>query len=130
MIPLALKILQLAGGLFGLRLSPFASGAIAAASLSSGLTVAGFYLVHVGHRDAEAACQAQGLRAENDALGAELREMQRALALINGIAERDAARAAAAEENLRNNQAEINATPANPLKCFPRAAAGRVRGVR
>jgi hypothetical protein len=130
MIALTLRVLQLAAGLFGLRLSPFATGAIAAAALAIGLVGAAGYLVHVGRSEAEAACQADKLRAENDALGAELREKQRSLALINGIAERDAVRAAEAEAKLRNNQAEINATPANPLKCFPRAAAGRVRGVR
>ena len=130
MIALALRILQLAAGLVGLRLSPFATGALAAAALAIGLAGAAGYLVHVGRSEAQAACQADKLRAENNALGAELRDKQRSLTLINGIAERDAARAAAAEENLRNNQANINATPANTLKCFPRAAAGRVRGVR
>jgi hypothetical protein len=130
MMSAALKVLQLGASLFGLRLSPFATGALAAAGLAIGLAGAAGYLVHLGAGRAEQACEAGTLRAQNDALAAELRDKQRSLALINGIAERDAVRAEAAEAQLRNNQANINATPQNPLKCFPRAAAGRVRSVR
>ena len=130
MMSAALKVLQLGASLFGLRLSPFATGALAAASVAVGLAGAAGYLVHVGASRAEQACEAGALRAQNDALAAELRDKRRSLALITGMAERDAARAEEAEAKLRNNQVNINATPENPQKCFRRAAAGRVRSVR
>lgn len=116
--------------MFGLRLWPFASGAIAAAALAASLAGAAGYLVHVGRSKARTACQADKLQAENDTLSAQLADRQRAIALINGIAECDPAGADAAEAQLRNNQANIDATPRNPLRCFPCAAAGRVRSVR
>jgi uncharacterized protein HemX len=126
----ALSLLQVVAGLFGWRLSPFATGAVIAAALAAGLAGAALYLVHLGADQARSECQADQLRDENARLGAELAEKQRALALINGIAARDAKRAAEAEIQLRDNQANINATPQNPAECFPRAAAGRVRRVR
>jgi membrane protein DedA with SNARE-associated domain len=64
MIALALRILQLAAGLVGLRLSPFATGALAAASIAVGLAGAAGYLVHVGASRAEQACEAGAACAE------------------------------------------------------------------
>ncbi|WP_316207175.1 MULTISPECIES: hypothetical protein [unclassified Bradyrhizobium] len=90
----------------------------------------GFYLVDFGAAQAHRACQAEALRKENDELAAELAEERRALALINAIAERDASRAATAEDKLRANEEAIRATPKNPAQCFDRAATGRARRVR
>ncbi|WP_316234681.1 hypothetical protein [Bradyrhizobium sp. SZCCHNR1020] len=130
MTALAFKLLQLVAGLFGVRLPPFAAGAIVAAVIAAILVGTGFYLVDLGAAQAQRACQAEALRKENEQLAAELSEKRRALALINAIAERDAGRAAAAEDKLRANQEAIDATPKNPAQCFDRAAAGRVRRVR
>ncbi|WP_316184755.1 hypothetical protein [Bradyrhizobium sp. SZCCHNRI1003] len=130
MTALAFKLLQLVAGLFGVRLSPFAMGAIVAAVVAGLLVGGAGYAARLGYAQAQRACEAKALRKENEQLTAELLEKRRALALINAIAERDADRAAAAEDKLRANQDEINATPKNAAQCFDRAAAGRVRHVR
>jgi hypothetical protein len=129
MISVILKLLQAGAGLVGIR-SPFIAGAMVAALASAGLAGAAGYLVHLGASHERQACEADALRVENAALNAELAEKRRAVAFINGMAERDAARAAEAEQKLRDFRENIDATPANSHPALDRDAARRVRNIR
>jgi hypothetical protein len=126
----ALALICRVAGLFGFKLSGFWAGAIVAGLLAVSVAVYSGFLVHAGYDWAEGKCEAASLRDDNARLAATLAEKDRQLAFINGLAQRDAARAQTAEEQLRKNQEAIDATPANPAQCFTRDMARRVRNVR
>jgi hypothetical protein len=126
----ALALIGRVVGLFGFKLSGFWAGAIVAGLLAVSVAVYSGFLVHAGYDWAEGKCEAASLRDDNARLTARLAEKDRQLAFINGLAQRDAARAQTAEEQLRKNQEAIDATPANPAQCFTRDMARRVRNVR
>ena len=126
----ALALIGRVVGLFGFKLSGFWTGAIVAGLLAVSVAVYSGFLVHAGYDWAEGKCEAASLRDDNARLTARLAEKDRQLAFINGLAQRDAARAQTAEEQLRKNQEAIDATPANPAQCFTRDMARRVRNVR
>ncbi|MEY9674561.1 hypothetical protein [Bradyrhizobium elkanii] len=127
-------ILMRLAGVAGVNLSPFAAGALFAgglAVLAGGAAVAaGAHLYNAGFSSADAKCEAAQVAEQNAQLQARLAEKERQLVFANSLQQRDAKRAAAAEEQLKSNQGAIDATPANPNKCFPRDASRRVRGVR
>jgi hypothetical protein len=126
----ALALIGRVVGLFGFKLSGFWAGAIVAGLLAVSVAVYSGFLVHAGYDWAEGKCEAASLRDDNARLTARLAEKDRQIAFINGLAQRDAARAQTAEEQLRKNQEAIDATPANPAQCFTRDMARRVRNVR
>ncbi|WP_074126072.1 hypothetical protein [Bradyrhizobium sp. NAS96.2] len=127
-------ILMRLAGLAGVSLSPFAAGALfagALALLAGGGAIAGAaHLYNAGYRSADDKCEAAQVAAQNSQLQARLEEKDRQLAFANALQRRDAGRAAAAEAQLQSNQGAIDATPANPNKCFTRDMSRRVRGVR
>jgi hypothetical protein len=125
-----LALIVRAGGWFGFKLSGFWAGAIVTGLLAAGVAAYSGFLVHAGYDWAEGKCEAASLRDDNARLAATLAEKDRQLAFINGLAQRDAARAQTAEDQLRKNQEAIDATPANPAQCFTRDMARRVRNVR
>jgi hypothetical protein len=130
MTGIALALIGRVVALFGFKLSGFWTGAIVAGLLAVSVAVYSAFLVHAGYDWAEGKCEAASLRDDNARLTARLAEKDRQLAFINGLAQRDAARAQTAEEQLRKNQEAIDATPANPAQCFTRDMARRVRNVR
>ncbi|MGL3208675.1 hypothetical protein [Bradyrhizobium sp. BR 1433] len=121
-------------GLAGVNLSPFAAGALFAGVLAllagGGAFAGGAHLYNAGFGAADAKCEATQVAAQNAQLQARLEEKDRQLTFVNALQQRDAKRAAAAEAQLQTNQGAIDATPANPNKCFPRDMSRRVRGVR
>ncbi|GIQ73174.1 hypothetical protein [Bradyrhizobium sp. RD5-C2] len=126
-------VMRLAG-LAGVNLSPFAAGALCAGGLAvvaGGAAIAGgAHLYNAGFGSAEAKCEAAQVAAQNAQLQARLEEKDRQLVFANALQQRDAKRAAAAEAQIQSNQGAIDATPANPIKCFTRDMSRRVRGVR
>jgi hypothetical protein len=125
-----LSLLIRAASLFGFSPTKFWAGAIVAGLLAIVIAAYSGYLMHVGYDWAEGKCEADTLRLENARLAAVLAEKDRQLTFMNAMAERDARRAAQAEDQLRKNQEAIDATPANPAKCFSRDMARRLRDVR
>lgn len=125
-IPVLIRLLSL----FGVSLSPFAAGAIVAGAIAIAFAGYSGWLVHRGYDWAETKCEAATLREHNQQLESRLAEKARQIAIINGIQQRDAKRAADAEATLRKNQEAIDATPQNPIKCFTRDMSRRVRDVR
>ncbi|MHC1943438.1 hypothetical protein IF803_03530 [Bradyrhizobium sp. UFLA06-06] len=127
-------ILVRLAGLAGVNLSPFAAGALFAGCLAvvagSAAIVGGAHLYNAGFGSAEAKCEAAQVAEQNAQLQARLAERDRQLVFANALQQRDAKRAAAAEAQLSSNQGAIDATPANPNKCFTRDMSRRVRGVR
>ncbi|UFX41780.1 hypothetical protein HAP47_0020980 [Bradyrhizobium sp. 41S5] len=121
-------------GLAGVSLSPFAAGALFAGGLAvvaGGAAIAGgAHLYNAGFSSADAKCEAAQVAAQNAQLQARLAEKDRQLVFANALQQRDAKRAAAAEAQIQSNQGAIDATPANPNKCFTRDMSRRVRGVR
>jgi hypothetical protein len=126
----AFAVLVRIAGLFGVNLSGFAAGAIVAGLLAAGVTAYSGYLVRAGYTWAEGKCEAASVHEENARLTAALAEKERQLAFANSLQQRDAERAQAAENQLRQNQEAIDATPANPAKCFTRDMSRRLRDVR
>lgn len=127
-------ILMRLAGPAGVKLSPFAAGALFAGGLAvvvGGAAIAGgAHLYNAGFSSADAKCEAAQVAAQNAQLQARLEEKDRQLVFANTLQQRDAKRAAAAEEQIKSNQGAIDATPDNPNQCFDRAASRRVRGVR
>lgn len=127
---IALAIVARIAGLFGLNLSGFATSAIMAAVLAAGLAAYSGYLVHAGYAWADDKCEAAAAREDNARLTAVLAEKDRQLAFANALQQRDAERAQTAENQIRQNQGAIDATPANPAKCFTRDMSRRLRDIK
>lgn len=71
MTPLAIALITRVGGLFGLKLSEFWAGAIAAALLAAAIGVYSWRLYDAGYAAAESKCEAASLQSQIDALQAD-----------------------------------------------------------
>ncbi|MBR0871213.1 hypothetical protein JQ633_12650 [Bradyrhizobium tropiciagri] len=134
MMGVVVPIVMRLAGFAGIKLSPFAAGALFAGVLAllagGGAIAGGLHLYNAGERNADARCEAATVTAQNAQLQARLAEKDRQLDAVNALQQRDAGRAAAAEKQIEANQGKIDATPANPNKCFDRDMSRRVRNVR
>jgi hypothetical protein len=93
------------------------------------LAVAGIF--RAGMNYANIKCDAAAVRLKLERAEQLVAEKDRQITAINGIQQRDAARALTAEQRARELEDEkLSATPANPTVCFDGGAADRVRKTR